>query len=1198
MVHVRSSKLHLPMMSRDRDIRVPSRSQARSFRVRRDPPRRECSLRTSRGHVRSHEGVCRGARSRSSGPVCSSRHCRRRSSASPVRSTIPGAASRHRALEERSSTSSTQPMLPHQCRGGDEDVRRENRRRMLERQEMLEDEEEEEESSKKTFGNRICKAAKMTSGILISVGLVLVFYVIITTIMGESSALDIFNFEYGTDDLLIHQENLTEPTFIMDLERRETGFGMHLESGSREIEYQGSETHNPDGIPNEEFKLLSEEEDMKETVQRDVDLVHKNETDAEGRSYIAYVPVPLSNEEETEEEEEKDTSSVHSNPLFVPVMIVPGDGKRNNFPQPQGRPHHVLPPVRPPLPHIPVQRAPITQRRITPLVPGGVPISVPTHSLLPHPQTTGSLPHMLPPGRGPISLPMIPTSTGSIQQPSRTPSSRPEANVSSNPESRHPYTISLSHSWGGGQSGHADQQMRGVSGLNGNLWNNGNIGSRENIMNGMHNTNDNGYRMNSMNGMNNGQGINRISIQSPGSTRLGIWNSLFEIMNNPSHSSRSENVASGSVTMGKSPGQHMRNMGESQGHFISSLGQGSSEIAGLGRMVPRPVFSPPSRTGSLPQSSSGIPREGPPTPRRVGDTGPNKLPLIRRMRPRLRPSSRMSGPLPKPLQHPRPLPRYRYNLPPIPPPVGMPIVPRRPPRPPRHRPPKDFQYPHDSTSIQDIIRYMNEKEQQGNRVRPPPGFTIGSQDHIIGPNPFRNSNSEGNVDFGNAPPSDFTNGGDNRFNNGGSYEFGGNYYNGENNYHNEGNNFFRGGGNNNVVSVGGGISGFNNGGSSNFIAGNHYGNSGGSGGNNFNSGSNSFNSGGNFNRDNINFSSGYSHGGNNVNNIGDNFSGGSNSFNGGGNNFNNEGYNIHSHDGSSLPPVKNTFDPNLGKSRPFSIMLDVYPMEDSSAAIGSRPFQTSISVPTSGGHIDFNNRYNSNDSGHSSGGRFSPEDEANKHEVVLHLNLYSKSPSPNRRSSGELAVGRNGAVSLEIPLTGTLSPLDIYKAVMSKARSQKPQAQVQVIPGKEESTHSHDEVEIELFDVEEGPQLLQAIEQGLRELNNHLPPQQQFIFPGEPMSVSDLHNAINGEGNSSTSSQESLGHRRPPASPPYDYNYDFEYYDYYDYYDYRDVDYVEPEQTVTAFPTTTTTSVEEGSHEELPTPCWHKVDEDYTGSAQ
>lgn len=155
-------------------------------------------------------------------------------------------------------------------------------------------------------------------------------------------------------------------------------------------------------------------------------------------------------------------------------------------------------------------------------------------------------------------------------------------------------------------------------------------------------------------------------------------------------------------------------------------------------------------------------------------------------------------------------------------------------------------------------------------------------------------------------------------------------------------------------------------------------------------------------------------------------------------------------------------------------------------------------------------------------------------------------------------------------------------------------------PGKEEeNTHSHDEAEIELFDVEEGPQLLQAIEQGLRELNTHLPPHQQFVFTGEPMSVIDLHNAVNDEGNSSAPSQESTGRRRPPASPPYDYNYDYEYYDYYDYYDYEDVGYgeVEPEQTVTVSPTTTMTPVEDGLHEQLPTPCWYKTDEDFTGSA-
>ncbi|CAL4075708.1 unnamed protein product, partial [Meganyctiphanes norvegica] len=86
-----------------------------------------------------------------------------------------------------------------------------------------------------------------------------------------------------------------------------------------------------------------------------------------------------------------------------------------------------------------------------------------------------------------------------------------------------------------------------------------------------------------------------------------------------------------------------------------------------------------------------------------------------------------------------------------------------------------------------------------------------------------------------------------------------------------------------------------------------------------------------------------------------------------------------------------------------------------------------------GNNNDFNNGFNSR------------MDDDNKHEVVLHLNLFSKHP-PSKNSRGgsssgsggiSFAQGRNGAVSLDIPLIGGLSPLDVYKAIIAEARKNK-----------------------------------------------------------------------------------------------------------------------------------------------------------------
>nr|XP_027234244.1 DEP domain-containing protein DDB_G0279099-like [Penaeus vannamei] len=491
-----------------------------------------------------------------------------------------------------------------------------------------------------------------------------------------------------------------------------------------------------------------------------------------------------------------------------------------------------------------------------------------------------------------------------------------------------------------------------------------------------------------------------------------------------------------------------------------------------------------------------------------------------------------------------------------------------------------------------------------NGFKPNSGFTVGSQDHIIGSNPFGdtlsniNIQSQSDVGFGNIQQT-----GGEKFNNNYNFNSGGG-----SNFNNGGGNNFGGGGNGVRVSGGGGIPGFNSGSNS--------------GGNYINNGGNNLNSGGNFNN-----------GGNNFNN-------GDHNFNNGGGNFNNGGNSFNGGSGMSvIPPVHNTHDRGTSKSRPFNIMLDVYPMDDRPVPSGSRPFQTSISFNGGNGRFDSDssggrfsggssnnyhngineNNYNSGNSYNGNGfnnnngnryndnDRFSNRDDANKHEVILHLNLFSKSPLSIRRQGtvDDFASGRSGAVSVELPLTGQLSPLDVYKAIISKARTSTAQAQVQLPPGAD--TDSRDEVEIELFDVEEGPRLLQAIEFGLQELNPSLPPDLRFVFDRSPASASDLHEAVNGEDtgpswNSSASSPNN-DEMWPSLSWPaaeYDHNDDYTYYDYYEYEDYV-ADAVDTETTtLTTRTTTTTETTTSGSQTEkaelLPTPCWHSAEDGKSAS--
>lgn len=141
-------------------------------------------------------------------------------------------------------------------------------------------------------------------------------------------------------------------------------------------------------------------------------------------------------------------------------------------------------------------------------------------------------------------------------------------------------------------------------------------------------------------------------------------------------------------------------------------------------------------------------------------------------------------------------------------------------------------------------------------------------------------------------------------------------------------------------------------------------------------------------------------------------------------------------------------------------------------------------------------------------------------------------------------------------------------------------------------------MEIELFDVEEGPRLLQAIEYGLQELNPSLPPDLRFAIDNSPASASDLHQAVNGEGTgpsrNSSASSPTDGEMWPSPSWPaveYDHNDDYSYYDYYEYEDYG-ADVVDTETstliaTTTAAAETTTSGSKEEEAELLPTPCWH-----------
>ncbi|XP_066958372.1 LOW QUALITY PROTEIN: homeobox protein 2-like [Macrobrachium rosenbergii] len=1219
--------------------------------------------RRQRRRTHSHSPVRRHARS----PTC--RHNRGRS---PVRHhparTSRGASQVSSTLATCSTgpTYSSSIYAPHSHRdveessvtrlivdrGSSEDEEnRENRRRVRERSETYVD-VDEGDLKEEEFHQKICKAAKVVSGFLIAMGLILVFYVIITTILGESTPLDIFDFEYEKEEVLGRETGtgnrdlkIELPNLVFDKTELESADLVtdKPEVGTGELllprkDYDGLYDENNDAKIDDSSAFYGDENESGDTSSPDNVTTNK---DAEGRSYIAYIPVPLNNEEDEEEEEEEeeeskeDKHSSRTKPFFVPVMIMPGGGMN---PSPMSHPNHGPNRALPPLPHphpnrggtprIPIP--PLHQRKPSIPIPPirnipGIPPNIPKG--LPNPQLpqvnrnnggnhfSGSLPP-LPPVQN-SGIPGIPGNANipNFQHNPQGGLINNGVSVQGNENNGH---LSMNGNNGGHYQNNGNMNRflanNGYPSLNGghnngfgnnvpnnvNPLNNINNGNLQSGINGFNNkipNNGNAYRPNNGNSESGGRfsNGNGLSIGSPpnGANRMNlpnnggvpsdnssneIWSSLFEILKR-----RSGTAAP----------------------FSSSGSTGRMN----GGSIPGP-FSLPTRRESTPN---------PPPP---------LLPSDMRLRPRLLPKSRMSGPLP------RPFPRYRYRLPPIPPPPGMPIVPRRTPPRPMPKPPKEYQYPKDSTSIQDIIKFMKEREKiqqngnQGTEVHVSYGpsdsgdLIIGDQNHIIGDNPFgdtldqyTNSGGPSDIIFGSDPVS------------GNTVPGGGNNFGGEGNQgnthitfggggvpvHNRGNNFNNGGNYNN----GGGN--FNNGNNNNY--GNNPSNSGNSfnvhnnngnqGSNNYNSGENNFSNGNNYGTRGNNYNSGenqFSSGGSNYNNGGSNYNGGGNNYNGGGNSYNNGG----NYFGGGNKPPSNTRDPSFGKSRPFNIMLDVYPMDVSQSTSGSRPFQTSIfyenkdrfdsgqnqygGSQSNGGYFGNDGRYSNNNE------RFAPEEDANKHEIILHLNLFSKTPSKlgtsgrNGGSAGDFS-GRAGAVSLEIPLTGQLSPLDIYKALMARARSEKPQAQTQYRPGMEKNPPGErDDVEIELFDVEEGPRLLDAIEQGLRELNKDLPPDKRFRIDGESPSLIDLYEAVNGEAMVTPfSAEEFLVNHNHNATYSHHPNYsNTDEYFYYDYYDFQDDARDKDEKTAQSSTSRSLTNYDPGphEHEQLPTPCTHKDHDD------
>ncbi|CAL4075707.1 unnamed protein product, partial [Meganyctiphanes norvegica] len=131
-------------------------------------------------------------------------------------------------------------------------------------------------------------------------------YVIITTIMGETSPLDIFDFTIKREDIYIPQINdhlpelnyhphinLTSLNQIKDVEDNIDENHSYNELSEYDIENGDntiSEIHNIDEIYLNTTEI--KEPGSIDRLTNEENLTGK----AEGRSYIAYIPVPLNNE--------------------------------------------------------------------------------------------------------------------------------------------------------------------------------------------------------------------------------------------------------------------------------------------------------------------------------------------------------------------------------------------------------------------------------------------------------------------------------------------------------------------------------------------------------------------------------------------------------------------------------------------------------------------------------------------------------------------------------------------------------------------------------------------------------------------------------------------------------------------------------------------------------------------------------------
>jgi len=122
-----------------------------------------------------------------------------------------------------------------------------------------------------------------------------------------------------------------------------------------------------------------------------------------------------------------------------------------------------------------------------------------------------------------------------------------------------------------------------------------------------------------------------------------------------------------------------------------------------------------------------------------------------------------------------------------------------------------------------------------------------------------------------------------------------------------------------------------------------------------------------------------------------------------------------------------------------------------------------------------------------SGDRYSSSEDRrqysddNKHEIVLHLNLFSRRPS---QYGGRDTHSSNRRLSLDIPLRrNQLTPQLLYDAIL-RGQWRRPDDQPH-FEYLQEKAATRDKVGIELFPIEEAPKILAALESKLFE---HPPP--------------------------------------------------------------------------------------------------------------